>query len=144
MIAKPTATWDDLDDSLEGIPGDNLYANGALPAAPPISEAVSMKGYYTHPKFSLMLRRIHEGKVNFPEDFTDLIRLFTLFYLYTLVETFIRATNKYAEEEAELERRGDPELLTYSRYLNWKSLTTREAYIFLGILMLLSWQNPGR
>jgi hypothetical protein len=136
MIAKPTATWDDLDDSLEGIPGDNLYANGALPAAPPISEAVSMKGYYTHPKFSLMLRRIHEGKVNFPEDFTDLIRLFTLFYLYTLVETFIRATNKYAEEEAELERRGDPELLTYSRYLNWKSLTTREAYIFLGILML--------
>jgi hypothetical protein len=33
MIAKPTATWDDLDDSLEGIPGDNLYANGALPAA---------------------------------------------------------------------------------------------------------------
>jgi len=84
-----------------------------------------------------MPRRIHEEKVNLPEDLTDPIRLFTLFYPHSLVETFVRATNKYAEEEIELERRGVSELSIYSRYLDWKPLTIRETYIFLGILILM-------
>jgi hypothetical protein len=140
MLAKPTANWNDdnnLLKSLESIPGNNPFANGALPAAPPIPKAITMEGYYTHPEFSPMFRRIHERKVNLPEDLTDPIRLFTLFYLYSLVETFVRATNKYAEKEIELERRGVSELSIYSRYFDWKPLTTREIYFFLGILILM-------
>jgi hypothetical protein len=140
MLAKPTASWDNDDNllkSLEGIPGNNPFANGALPAAPPIPEAVTMEGYYTHPEFSPMPRRIHEGKVNLPENLTDPIRLFTFFYPHSLVETFVRATNKYAEKKIELERRGVSELSIHSRYLDWKPLTTRKTYIFLGILILM-------
>jgi hypothetical protein len=112
MIAKSHASWD---DPLKGIPGQNSYSSGALPAAPPI----------------------HERQVNLPEDLTDPIRLFTLFFPREHVETFVRSTNKYAEEKMELERKGDSELSNKSRYLNWKPLTTNDAYVFLGILILM-------
>jgi hypothetical protein len=135
LIAKSKASWDNL--PLEGTPGKNPYADGALPAAPPIPEAESMEGYYTHPKFFLMPRRIHEGQVNLPADLTDPICLFTLFYSLEHVETFVHSTNQYAEEELKLERRGDSELPSHSHYLNWKPLTIRETYIFLGILILM-------
>jgi hypothetical protein len=121
MLAKPTASWNDdnnLLGSLKDIPGNNPFANEVLPAAPPIPKAVIMKGYYTYPKFFLMPRRIHEGKVNLPKDLTDPIRLFTLFYLHSLVETFVRATNKYAKKEIELERKGASEFFIHNRYLN--------------------------
>jgi hypothetical protein len=134
MIAKSHAFWD---NSLEGIPGQNLYFSGALPAASLIPEVIFMENYYTHPKFFLISRRIHEGQVNLPEDFTDSIRLFTLFFSREHVETSVRLINKYAEEEMEFERKGDSELFNKSRYLNWKPLTTNDAYIFLGILILM-------
>jgi hypothetical protein len=132
LVAKESASWVGI---LEGTLGENPYSNGALPAAPIEPEAESLEGYYTHPEFSPMPRRIHEGKVNLPEDLTDPIRLFTLFYPREHVETLVRSTNKYAEEEMELERREDSELPFQSRYLNWKPLIIREAYIFLGILI---------
>jgi hypothetical protein len=140
MLAKPTASWDndDLLKPLESIPDNNPFANGALPAAPPIPKAVTMKGYYTHPEFSPIPRRIHEGEVNLPGNLTDPIRLFTLFYPRSLMETFVRAINKYAEEEIELERREISEFSIHNRYLDWKPLTTRETYIFLRILILIS------
>jgi hypothetical protein len=65
-----------------------------------------------------MPRRIYERKVNLPEDFTNLIHLFTLFYPRKYVETFVRSTNKYAEKEIKLERRRDSELFFQSRYFN--------------------------
>jgi hypothetical protein len=107
LVAKESASWVGI---LEGIPGENLYSNGALPAAPIEPEAELLEGYYTHPEFFLMPRRIYEGKVNFPEDFTDPIRLFTLFYPREYVEILVRSTNKYVEQEMELERRGNSEL----------------------------------
>ena len=135
LVAKEYASWDDI--PLEGAPGENPYTEGILPAAPLDPEAESMEGYYAHPEFSPMPRRIHKGQVNLPEDLTDPIDLFTLFYPREHIEIFVHSTNKYAEEKMELERRGDSELSFHSRYLNWKPLTIRETYIFLGILVLL-------
>jgi hypothetical protein len=129
-----SASWEGI---LDGTSGENPYEEGALPAAPPEPEAENMEEYYTHPKFSPMPRAIHEGQVNLPEDLTDPLALFTLFYPREHVEIFVRSTNKYAEEERELERKGDSLLPDSSRYFNWKPLTIKETYIFLKILILM-------
>ncbi len=52
------------------------------------------------------------------------------------METFIRITNKYVEEKMKFKRRGYFLFSDYSRYLDWKSLTIKEIYIFLKILIL--------
>jgi hypothetical protein len=84
-----------------------------------------------------MLRRIYEEKMNFPKNFTNFIRLFIFFYFRLFVEIFVRAINKYAEKEIELERRKISEFSIYNRYFNWKFLTIREKLIFLGILIFM-------
>jgi len=53
------------------------------------------------------------------------------------VETFIRITNKYAEEEMELKCKEYFLFFDYSRYLNWKSFIIKKIYIFLEILILI-------
>jgi hypothetical protein len=55
---------------VEGTPGDNSYADGALPAAPLEPNAESIEGYYSHPKFEPMPRAIYQAQVNFPADLT--------------------------------------------------------------------------
>jgi hypothetical protein len=105
-------------EPLKGIPGNNPFANKTFPATPLIPETVIMEKYYTHPEFSLMPRRIHEKRMNLPENLTDPIRLFTLFYPHSFMETFVRATNKYAKKEIKLERKKISELSIHSRYLN--------------------------
>lgn len=137
LVAKQYASWDEADmEPLEGISGENSYADGALPAAPLEPEGVTLDGYYSHLEFTPMPRTIHEGQVNLPADLTDPLTLFTIFFSYEHVETFVRSTNKYAEEETELERRGHS-LSDHSRFLEWKPLTIKETYTFLGILILI-------
>jgi hypothetical protein len=53
-----------------------------------------------------MPRIIHNGQINFPADFTDSLILFTMFFFYEHMETFVRLINKYVEKEMEFERRG--------------------------------------
>jgi hypothetical protein len=118
-------------------PRGESVAKNALPAAPLEPETETLEKYYTHPKFSPIPRRIHKRQINLPENFTDFILLFILFYPFEHVETFVYSTNQYAEEKMELERKEDSSLPDHSRYLNWKPLTIREVYIFLGILILM-------
>jgi len=44
---------------VEGVPGNNLYVDGALPAASLKPEAETLAGYYKHPEFTLMFRVIY-------------------------------------------------------------------------------------
>jgi hypothetical protein len=138
MLAKSIASWDDdnLLEFLKNIPDNNLFANKVLPAIPLISETVIIEKYYIYPEFSSIFRRIHEEKVNLPENLTNLIHLFIFFYLRSLIETFVRATNKYAEKKIKLKRRKISELSIYNRYLYWKPLTIRN-FFFLRILILI-------
>jgi hypothetical protein len=150
LVAKEYASWDDT--PVEGTPGDNPYADGALSAVPLEPNAESIEGYYSHPKFEPMPRAIHQAQVNLPAHLTDPLALFTMFYPQEHVKTFVRSTNEHAKEEMELERREDSSLPDHSRYLNWKPLNIKEVYTFLGILMLMSsnrkprienyWRNP--
>jgi len=64
---------------VEGVLGDNLYANDALPAVSLKSEAETLAEYYKHPEFILMSRAIYTAQVNFPADLTDFLRLFIIF-----------------------------------------------------------------
>jgi hypothetical protein len=57
LVVKAYASWDDI--AVEGTPGDNPYADGALPAASLEPEAEPMDGYYSYPEFTLMPRAIH-------------------------------------------------------------------------------------
>jgi hypothetical protein len=57
------------------------------------------------------------------------------------MEIFVRATNKYAEEKIELERREIFEFSIYNRYFDWKSLIIREIYIFLEILIFIDFNR---
>jgi hypothetical protein len=107
MLVKSTASWDDdnLLEFLKNILSNNLFANRILPAILLISETVIIEKYYIYPKSFLIFRRIHERKMNFSEDFIDLIRLFIFFYFYLFMEIFVRAINKYVEKKIELERK---------------------------------------
>jgi hypothetical protein len=60
------------------------------------------------------------------------------------MEIFVHLTNEYAEEEIELKRRGDSLLPDSSRYFNWKPLTIKEIYIFLGILILIGFNKKPK
>jgi hypothetical protein len=121
---------------LKGTPGENPYADDTLPAVPLEPEGVTLDKYYSHPKFTPMSRIIYERQVNLPADLTDPLALFTMFFSYEHVETFVRLTNKYVEKETELECRGHS-LSDHSRFFKWKPLTIKEIYTFLGILILM-------
>jgi hypothetical protein len=122
---------------LKGIPGENSYIDDIFPAIPLIPEAESIEKYYIYPKFPLISRRIYKGQINLPTDLINFIYLFIFFYLFEHIKTFVLSINQYAEEKLELKRRRNCELPLYNRYLNWKSLIIRKAYIFLKILILI-------
>jgi hypothetical protein len=107
LVSKQYASWDEAGmEPLKGTPGENPYADGALPPAPVDPEEVTLDKYYSHPKFTPMPRVIHERQVNLSADLTDPFTLFIMFFSYEHVETFVRSTNKYAEKKIKIERRG--------------------------------------
>ncbi len=97
-----------------------------------------MTGYYTYPEFSLMPRTNYEAKINLPKDLTNPLGLFTLFYPFEYMEIFVWSTNQYAEKKIKLELKKNTSLPNYNRYLDWKSLTIKETYVFLKILILIN------
>jgi hypothetical protein len=116
LVAKQYVSWDKIGmEPLEGTPGENPYANGALPPVPVDPNGITLDEYYSHPKFTPMPRVIYKRQVNLPADFTDPLTLFTMFFSYEHVKTFVRSTNKYAKE-IKIERR-EHNLPDHSRFL---------------------------
>ena len=80
-------------------------------------------------------------KINLPEILTDFLTLFIFFYSREYIETFVYSTNKYAEKNMEVKRKKKSFLLFYSWYLEWQFLTVKKVYIFLKILILISFDK---
>ena len=112
-----------------------LFKNGYLPLAPEEPDPVDMRDYYSHPEYTLMPRTDKPAKVNLREDFTDPLELFLLFYTSQHVRLFTNIINIYTR--AEFERKPT----SHIRDLCWKSLTIKKKYIFIGILIHMSFNK---
>jgi hypothetical protein len=97
-----------------------------------------MRGYYSHPEYIPMPRTAHAAKVNLRKSLTNLFELFILFYSRKHVKVFTKVINTYVK--AELERKAT----SRTRSLCWKSLSTKEIYVFLGILIHMSFNKKPK
>ena len=169
LLVREHASWEDDLPYPEGVPplqpivrqkADeekaeiSPYANGEIPPAPPEPEPELLEDYYSHPEFSPMPRINHAARVNLPENLTSLIELFEQFFPREQVEGFVTATNEYARQE--IQRRQaekDAEASAFNRrcaasrrskYLLFKPMTIKEAYVFLGILIHMSFEKMSK
>jgi hypothetical protein len=83
-----------------------------------------LRKYYKHPKFSPLTRNVHTAKANLPEDLTNPLDLFKLFFPHDQVKVFVKVTNAYVKSMSE--RRSMPSFLLRSQHFYWKSITLKE------------------
>jgi hypothetical protein len=131
-----------------------LYANRKILSIPSESISVSAEGYYTHPEFSPISRTNYKAGVNFPEDLTSPIDLFTQFFSREQVEDFVTIINKYAIQE--LQRKQTEKNLRAPKFsrrraatrraraLIFKLMIIRKAYIFLSILIYMGFEKIAK
>jgi hypothetical protein len=89
-----------------------------------------------------MSRDICNSKINLPNTFTNPLNLFHLFFPRENMKTLVRSTNTYAK--IRIKQIFSIMESVKNRFSKWKSITIKEIYIFLAILIYInSYKQPS-